>query len=324
MQTGFLFFWGFSMKSSEILHLVDEYINKYKSEQTNKYETIYRVPASDASKMGPEFIRDDKARVFFCFYRLPPEQYDDGQAQEFADAFFINGNSLRDGKIKLELNINMPVRVEGDNVFIDRHMMAELLTHELAHAYRKSKELAAGHYKFDFSFLNFVKRNKSNKKYTITQRTRAYDRTRPTGGTNDIYEKMRWVGYTMVEDEAYAQLAGIQTFLASGGNIKNSRGKQQVDIIKDYLKDIEKHATVADWEKCMRDISYIPARQNETLARFGRRWVAYYRNRISLFDKKVENLLEKYSPMKYRSGRNKIISNEKIKNTVRERQVISK
>ena len=54
------------------------------------------------------------------------------------------------------------------------------------------------------------------------------------------------------------------------------------------------------------------------------RWVAYYRNRISLFDKKVENLLEKYSPMKYRSGRNKIISNEKIKNTVRERQVISK
>ena len=32
----------------------------------------------------------------------------------------------------------MPVRVEGDNVFIDRHMMAELLTHELAHAYRKS------------------------------------------------------------------------------------------------------------------------------------------------------------------------------------------
>lgn len=174
------------MKSSEILHLVDEYINKYKSEQTNKYETIYRVPASDASKMGPEFIRDDKERVFFCFYRLPPEQYDDGQAQEFA----------------------------------------------------------AGHYKFDFSFLNFVKRNKSNKKYTITQRTRAYDRTRPTGGTNDIYEKMRWV--------------------------------------------------------------------------------AYYRNRISLFDKKVENLLEKYSPMKYRSGRNKIISNEKIKNTVRERQLISK
>ena len=167
------------MKSSEILHLVDEYINKYKSEQTNKYETIYRVPASDASKMGPEFIRDDKARVFFCFYRLPPEQYDDGQAQE-------------------------------------------------------------------------------------------------------------------------------------------------VDIIKDYLKDIEKHATVADWEKCMRGISYIPARQNETPARFGRRWVAYYRNRISLFDKKVENLLEKYSPMKYRSGRNKIISNEKIKNTVRERQVISK
>lgn len=114
----------------------------------------------------------------------------------------------------------------------------------MAHAYRKSKELAAGHYKFDFSFLNFVKRNKSNKKYTITQRTRAYDRTRPTGGTNDIYEKMRCV--------------------------------------------------------------------------------AYYRNRISLFDKKVENLLEKYSPMKYRSGRNKIISNEKIKNTVRERQVISK
>ena len=123
------------MKSSEILHLVDEYINKYKSEQTNKYETIYRVPASDASKMGPEFIRDDKARV-------------------------------------------------------------------------------------------------------------------PT--------------------TALVQQAAQMIFM-----------------------------------KKMR-------------------WVAYYRNRISLFDKKVENLLEKYSPMEYRSGRNKIISNEKIKNTVRERQVISK
>lgn len=107
--------------------------------------------------MSPDFIRDDVSRVFFCFYRLKPEQYDDGKAQEFADAFFINGNSLKNGKLKLELNINMPVRVDGNTVTVDRSMMAEILTHELTHAYRKSKEFAAGHYKWSFPGLDFFK-----------------------------------------------------------------------------------------------------------------------------------------------------------------------
>ena len=297
---GVFFIGEFFMKSKEILSVIDKYINQYKAEENPKYETKYRIPSSDVAMLGPDFIRDDKSRVFFCFYRLSPEQYDNGEAQSFADAFFINGDSLKEGKIKLELNINMPVRVEGNDVFVDRSMMAELITHELTHAYRKSKELAAGHYKSEFSLLDFItRRKKANKKYNMNERTKAYIRTMPNpNADSNIYEKMKWVGYTMVEDEMYANLAGIQAFLSAGGNIKNSRGKQLVDVITDYLDFIEKNATKSDWEKCMREISYIPARQNETPEHFGRRWIAYYRDRLSRFDGKVEKLCDRYSTNK--------------------------
>lgn len=300
------------MKSKEILSVIDKYINKYNSEKSPKYETIYTLPPSDAAMLGDNFIRNDASRVFFCFYRLSPNEYDNGGAQNFADGTFHNGNSLKDGKIKLELNINMPVRVDGDKTYLDRPMMAEILTHELAHAYRKSRELAAGHYKFDFSFLNFVKRKKSNKKYTTFQRAVAYDRTMPTGGANDIYEKMRWVGYAMVEDEAYAQLAGIQTFLAAGGNIKNSRGRQLVDIISEYLNEIEKQATVDDWQKCMKEISYIPVRKDETPQHFSRRWIAYYRDRIARFNTRVEKIINKHRTDKFKSGKQSLIATDTI------------
>lgn len=300
------------MKSKEILSVIDKYINKYNSEKSPKYETIYQLPSSDAAILGSGFARDDASRIAFCFYRLSPQEYDDGGAQSFADGTFHNGNSLKDGKIKLELNVNMPVRVDGDKTYLDRAMMAELVTHELAHAYRKSRELAAGHYKFDFSFLNFVKQKKSNKKYTTFQRAVAYDRTLPTGGANDIYEKMRWVGYAMVEDEAYAQLAGIQTFLAAGGNIKNSRGRQLVDIISDYLNEIEKQATVDDWQKCMKEISYIPVRKDETPQHFSRRWIAYYRDRIARFNTRVEKIIDKHRTDKFKSGKQSLIAADTI------------
>ncbi len=300
------------MKSKEILSVIDKYINKYNSEKSPKYETIYQLPSSDAAILGSGFARDDASRIAFCFYRLSPQEYDDGGAQSFADATFHNGNSLKDGKIKLELNVNMPVRVDGDKTYLDRAMMAELVTHELAHAYRKSRELAAGHYKFDFSFLNFVKQKKSNKKYTTFQRAVAYDRTLPTGGANDIYEKMRWVGYALVEDEAYAQLAGIQTFLAAGGNIKNSRGRQLVDIISDYLNEIEKQATVDDWQKCMKEISYIPVRKDETPQHFSRRWIAYYRDRIARFNTRVEKIIDKHRTDKFKSGKQSLIAADTI------------
>lgn len=300
------------MKSKEILSVIDKYINKYNSEKSPKYETIYQLPSSDAAILGSGFARDDASRIAFCFYRLSPQEYDDGGAQSFADATFHNGNSLKDGKIKLELNVNMPVRVDGDKTYLDRAMMAELVTHELAHAYRKSRELAAGHYKFDFSFLNFVKQKKSNKKYTTFQRAVAYDRTLPTGGANDIYEKMRWVGYALVEDEAYAQLAGIQTFLAAGGNIKNSRGRQLVDIISEYLNEIEKQATVDDWQKCMKEISYIPVRKDETPQHFSRRWIAYYRDRIARFNTRVEKIINKHRTDKFKSGKQSLIAADTI------------
>lgn len=317
---GFSFFYGgFFMKTAEILSVIDKYINKYNSEKSQKYETIYMLPSSDAAMLGPDFVRDDASRVAFCFYRLSPKEYDNGGAQSFADATFHNGDSLKNGKIKLELNINMPVRVDGDKTYLDRPMMAELVTHELTHAYRKSRELATGHYKFDFSFLNFVKRKKSNKKYTIFQRYNSYDKTMPTGGADNIYEKMRWVGYALVEDEAYAQLAGIKTFLAAGGNIKDSRGKLLIDIVSTYLDEIEKTATPDDWQKCMKTISYIPARQGETPARFARRWIAYYRDRITKFNARVEKMLNKHRTDKLKNATKSLMIADMIPAKVQER-----
>jgi|GEM_PF-4986832 hypothetical protein len=307
------------MKTAEILSVIDKYINKYNSEKSQKYETIYMLPSSDAAMLGPDFVRDDASRVAFCFYRLSPKEYDNGGAQSFADATFHNGDSLKNGKIKLELNVNMPVRVDGDKTYLDRPMMAELVTHELTHAYRKSRELAAGHYKFDFSFLNFVKRKKSNKKYTIFQRYNSYDKTMPTGGADNIYEKMRWVGYALVEDEAYAQLAGIKTFLAAGGNIKDSRGKLLIDTVSTYLDEIEKTATPDDWQKCMKTISYIPARQGETPARFARRWIAYYRDRITKFNARVEKMLNKHRTDKLKNATKSLMIADMIPAKVQER-----
>lgn len=307
------------MKTAEILSVIDKYINKYNSEKSQKYETIYMLPSSDAARLGSGFARDDASRVAFCFYRLSPKEYDNGGAQSFADATFHNGDSLKNGKIKLELNVNMPVRVDGDKTYLDRPMMAELVTHELTHAYRKSRELATGHYKFDFSFLNFVKRKKSNKKYTIFQRYNSYDKTMPTGGADNIYEKMRWVGYALVEDEAYAQLAGIKTFLAAGGNIKDSRGKLLIDTVSTYLDEIEKTATPDDWQKCMKTISYIPARQGETPARFARRWIAYYRDRITKFNARVEKMLNKHRTDKLKNATKSLMIADMIPAKVQER-----
>ena len=64
------------MKSKEILSVIDKYINKYNSEKSPKYETIYTLPPSDAAMLGDNFIRNDASRVFFCFYRLSPNEYD--------------------------------------------------------------------------------------------------------------------------------------------------------------------------------------------------------------------------------------------------------
>ncbi len=309
------------MKSKDILYVIDKYINKYLSEKDPQYETIYRISSSDVSALGPDFIRDDTSRVFFCFYRLTPEQYDNGKAQNFADAFFINGDSLKNGKIKLELNINMPVRVDKGSIKIDKPMIAEILTHELTHAYRKTKELEAEHYKKSFPGIDFIKgvfNKKEKRKYNLKQRTLSYIRTIPQPGMDSkIIEMFKWVGYTMVEDEMYANLAGIEIFLLSGGNFNESRGKLLVDIIKDYLNKIEKNATKEDWLKCMNEFSYISPRKNETVERFSRRWIRYYKDRLDRFDKKVEKLIKKYSKNKsvdrFKSGTQKIITKQEIR-----------
>lgn len=300
------------MKSKDILKIVDKYIEKYKSEANPKYETIYRLENSDAAAMGSDFIRDDASRAYFCFYRLTPEQYDNNYgAQSFADGALMSKNSLRDGKIKLELNINMPVRVDKDGVTIDRFMMAEIISHELMHAYRKRAELMSGHYKWAYPPLDFIKKKFSDKKYTMTMRHQAYERTMPIRGESiKMAERFKWVGYALVEDEMFANLAGIETFLVAGGDIKNSRGKMLTDRVADDLTYIEENATDDDWHKCMKDISYIPQRKDESISRFKRRWIAYYRDRLARFYKRIEKLCDKYSrnlvKEKFKSGVNKI------------------
>ena len=44
----------------------------------------------------------------------------------------------------------------------------------------------------------------------------------------------------------------------------------------------------------MKDFSYIQVRKNETVDRFKKRWIAYYKDRIAKFYEKVEKLENKY------------------------------
>lgn len=304
------------MKSKDILTIIDKYIEKYTSETNPQYETIYKLDNADVAAMAPDFVRDDASRVFFCFYRLTPEQYDNGGAQAFADAAFMGAGSLRDDKIKLELNVNMPVRVDKSGVTIDRAMMAEIISHELMHAYRNKSELAAGHYKRANPLFDFIKQKFSDRKYTMTMRARAYDRTMPVPGIDsEMVERFKWVGYTMVEDEMFANLAGIETFLAAGGDIKNSRGKMLADIIAGHLKYIQKNATDDDWRKCMQEISYIPPRKNESVGRFRNRWISYYNDRLARFYDKMQKICDKYSRPasdKFKSGAKKIVAKSMV------------
>ena len=129
-----------------------------------------------------------------------------------------------------------------------------------------------------------------------------------TDKTELIVKKMQWVGYTFVEDEMFANLAGIKVFLAAGGNINESRAILLVKEIKDYLKDIEQNATEEDWLRCMNKTSYISVRKNENVNHFRNRWLAYYKDRILRFDKEVEKIKKNKSVNKFKTGQAKILS----------------
>lgn len=298
------------MDVKNILSLIDKYILKYKNEKNPKDETIYKLTSQEVASMDDKFISNEKSRVYFCFYKFTPDRYDiEGAAQEFASAFFINGDFLHDNKMNLEMNVVMPVRVDGNDIYIDKAMMAEIVSHELMHAYRKYNEILAGHYKWASPVIDFFKSKFSDKKYTMTQRYHSYENTTP-GNTkeNKIVKKMQWVGYTFVEDEMFANLAGIKVFLAAGGNINESRAILLVKEIKDYLKDIEQNATEEDWLRCMNKTSYISVRKNENVNHFRNRWLAYYKDRILRFDKEVEKIKKNKSVNKFKTGQAKILS----------------
>lgn len=272
---------------SKIIH---KYIKQYESEPSDKYEVIYRLPHQDCADMGPDFIRNDKSRAFFCFYRMSPEKYAD-EVQNFAQAAYYQKISVDDaGKINLQLNVVMPT---NDGV-VDTALMNELISHELMHAYRTHAEINQGHFKGANPIFDFFKKKTSNVKYTMTDRADAYNRTMPIQ-SGSMQDNFRWVGYILNEDELYANIAGIEGFMYENKNKKrslsDSRGMQLIQIAKEKLTKIEQNAPDTDWVKCMKYISYLPPLKNETLAHFKRRWLTYYKNQLAKFDKKLEKLI---------------------------------
>ena len=78
---------------------------------------------------------------------------------------------------------------------------------------------------------------------------------------------------------------------------------------------------VDDWQKCMKEISYIPVRKDETPQHFSRRWIAYYRDRIARFNTRVEKIINKHRTDKFKSGKQSLIAADtilsKTKNTIK-------
>ena len=72
-------------------------------------------------------------------------------------------------------------------------------------------------------------------------------------------------------------------------------------------------------EQSVKTISYIPARQGETPARFARRWIAYYRDRIAKFNTRVEKMLNKHRTDKLKTATKSLMISDMIPTTGHER-----
>ncbi len=296
------------MKSiqANVSKIIQKYIDMY-NQETKKDEVKYKISNEDAASLGPDFIRVDKSRAYFCFYDMPAEKYDKEVQYTAQAAFYPELGHDKDNKIKLALNVVMPAR-DG---MVDKPLINELISHELTHAQRFYSELNQGHFSFTNVYLKPLFRKN---KYTMLDRNRAYEKTTPYNSGTDI-DKFRWVGYVLNNDEMYANLAGIDGFIyehhGKKYNLKDSRFIQLTDIVCKYLDWIEKEADENLWIRVMKEVTYIPPLKNESVSRFKRRWIAYYKNQLRKFDLKLQKIIDKYEMQKsekFTIGHDKIIN----------------
>ncbi len=289
---------------ANVSKILNKYVDIYKQNFNNQDEVKYQLTPADVVALGPDYISPDKSRAYFCFYNMPAEKYDK-EYNNFAEAAFYQTNRLnKDGKIKMHLNVVIPVR---DGV-VDTVLMNEMISHELMHAYRNYSEISQGHFNLSNFYFNLFKKTK----YSMYKRKNAYEKTMPFGSGSDS-DKFRWVGYVLNDDEMYANLAGIDGFIhehhGKKYDLKQSRFVELTDTIREYLDWIKTNADDDLWKFVIKNVSYLPLLKDEPLSHFKNRWIKYYENQLKKFDAKLQKIIERdaYKTQQFKDGKKKII-----------------
>ena len=279
----------------QISKIAQRYIDKYYSETEKKDEYIYQVPTSELDEFG-DFLRTDKGRVFFCFYPLSEQEYDENH-KHFATAQFIQPNylGLKDDKLKLGLNIVIPTR----NGEVDRTMLVEIIAHELNHAYTTYHEIKQKHVSHPIGlFASLADMFKSKKhKYTYTDKTNRYINIMPTG-SGTLHDDFRWIGYFGVQTEVNANLAGINAYLyehnGDASKLSDCRTYILFQRMRDTLEKLKENATTEDWMWAQKNATYIYNRKEESVSQFKNRYIKYYENLFDDFQRNVDKIVNKY------------------------------
>ena len=82
--------------------------------------------------------------------------------------------------------------------------------------------------------------------------------------------------------------------------------------MKEYLDKIKNSASDKDWEYCRENV-YIYKKNNESIERFKKRYIAYYTKQLDYFDTKVKKLIDKY---KMKSAQKKIVNKKLVNNHI--------
>lgn len=300
--------------------IIQKYIDKYTDRTRYKHETIYTMDPEDLAEIC-DFADSKKAKVFVCFYNFSAEKYDKMDINDlyaFAEGRIMwprNKIRVTDNGIVFGINVCVPAR-EG---VVDKALINEILSHELAHAYRAYNEYIDGH----ISYPNPSKRRKidaetaknKNVKYTYTNRQDRYnDMLLNIKNDKSIRDMFYWVGYSLTTDEINATLAGVDAFLYEhNGDYKKlpqCRSIMFMNDILNFFNQLQENATDKDWEHCPL---YIHERRGESVNRLKKRYIAYYNKLFKYFDTRVQKIVDKY---KIRKAQEKVLSRNIAKNPV--------
>lgn len=280
----------------KISNFVEKYIKLFQSDPTISSEYIYKVPASELNNLG-DFLRDDDCRVYLCFYPLSDQEYDKKNDEfMFAEYHYPKRMTLKDGKLKLELNVVIPAK----DRYVDKAKIVEIIAHELDHAYEtwhKLQPTTNTNTNTDNKLSYFAKLFKTAKKRkTIKKQLKDYDNILPQqDGT--FHDDFRWVAYFCVDLEISANLAGINAFLQENNNDKTklelSRGYQTFQIIKEKFEKIKTNATNSDWAWAQRNVSYIGTNKQENVSDFKKRFIEYYEHKFNEFENNLKKITTK-------------------------------